>query len=232
MESRYNHRKRYSGRIRRDDTGEKTGLVGADDTWLISLSDLLSLLVVFLVLLLVLPKSAKTPKTDSDELPRMPSGLVAEQAKEEVERAVMTLGLGDNVDIRKNGSEFIVTLREKISFPSGDAEILDTSKPVLDAISDALGKSPRFIVEIDGHTDNIPIRNGRYPSNWELSTARAANVLRYFVEERGIDAGRFYLKGNADTKPAFPNDDPVMRAKNRRVEIRLKEVMREQISGQ
>ncbi|KJU82777.1 OmpA/MotB domain-containing protein, partial [Candidatus Magnetobacterium bavaricum] len=73
-------------------------------------------------------------------------------------------------------------------------------------------------------TDNIPIKTALYPSNWELSAARATSVLRYFIAKHAIEPDRLYVKGNADSRPLVPNNTPEQRAQNRRVEIRLKEI--------
>jgi chemotaxis protein MotB len=72
-------------------------------------------------------------------------------------------------------------------------------------------------VRIEGHTDNVPIHTETYPSNWELSTARAVNVLRYFIEERGFPPEKLFAEGFADTRPRAANDTAERRAKNRRV---------------
>lgn len=76
-------------------------------------------------------------------------------------------------------------------------------------------------MRIEGHTDNVPIRTPRYPSNWELSTARAVNVLRYFTEQENLHASRFSAVGYGDTQPVASNDTAEGRAKNRRVALIL-----------
>jgi len=74
-------------------------------------------------------------------------------------------------------------------------------------------------VRVEGHTDSRPINTYRYPSNWELSGARAGVVVRYFIEEHGIDEDRFLIAGYADTRPVAENTTPENMSKNRRVEI-------------
>jgi chemotaxis protein MotB len=74
-------------------------------------------------------------------------------------------------------------------------------------------------VAIEGHTDNQPISSARYPSNWELSNARATSVLRYMLDHDGLPASRLSSTGYADTKPVADNATPEGKAKNRRVEI-------------
>ena len=77
------------------------------------------------------------------------------------------------------------------------------------------------MISIEGHTDNLPIHSERYPSNWELSTSRAVNVLRYFIEKGGISQKRISAVGMGEFQPIAENDTPENRAKNRRVEIVL-----------
>ena len=74
---------------------------------------------------------------------------------------------------------------------------------------------------VEGHTDNVPINTARFPSNWELSTARAVSVVRYLSEVVGVEPDRFSAVGYGDTKPKGSNDTPKNRKKNRRVEIIL-----------
>ena len=76
-------------------------------------------------------------------------------------------------------------------------------------------------VRIEGHTDNVPIATRRFPSNWELSTARAVQVLKYFIAAGEIDPSRLSAVGYGEAKPVLPNNTPENRTKNRRVEIVL-----------
>ncbi|CDQ39291.1 flagellar motor protein MotS [Virgibacillus salexigens] len=120
-------------------------------------------------------------------------------------------------------------LQERILFASGEAEILDEGKPFLDKIGSLLLELPNHIY-VEGHTDNRPIANYRYPSNWELSGARASSVIRYLLQENNLDSNRFSSVGYADTQPIVPNDSADNWSKNRRVEIvilELEETIRE-----
>ena len=76
-----------------------------------------------------------------------------------------------------------------------------------------------YFIRIEGHTDNLPIHTKLFPSNWDLSTARAVNVLRYFIQSHRIDAQRLAAVGFGEFQPLAPNDTPANRAKNRRVEM-------------
>ncbi|WP_087971940.1 flagellar motor protein MotS [Oceanobacillus rekensis] len=111
----------------------------------------------------------------------------------------------------------VLVLQESILFDSGEAEILDEGKPFLDRIGILFQDIPNN-VKVEGHTDARPISNFRYPSNWELSGARASSVVRYLINENELDIARFSTVGYADTRPVVPNS-PESWSQNRRVEI-------------
>lgn len=115
-------------------------------------------------------------------------------------------------------SRIVIRIREKGSFPSGDANLNPGFIPILGKIHDVLLQTDGRIA-VAGHTDNVPINTPRYRSNWELSTSRATSVVHELLKPGDMPAERFVLEGYADTKPLVPNDTPANRAKNRRVEI-------------
>jgi len=206
----------------------------SDSNWLISLSDLLSLLLVFFIMFVVMTKghganektraaegqSHEPPAAELDRKEAVPG----ETIRDEIKAGMNNLDLGEDISVLAANREIIITIREKVTFRPAEADILDSFKPVLDNIAEVIHKYPYFHAEIIGHTDNVPINTFRYPSNWELSVARAAGVLKYFINNHNIDSSRLSIKGNADQKPVAPNDTPENRAQNRRVEIRLKRV--------
>lgn len=112
----------------------------------------------------------------------------------------------------------ILVLQERILFESGEAEIVKAGEPFLNKIGELLENIPNHI-KVEGHTDSRPISNYRYPSNWELSSARAGSVIRYLMNEYDLDEERFSVAGYGDTKPIVPNDSVMNWSKNRRVEI-------------
>lgn len=123
----------------------------------------------------------------------------------------------------------VVTLLDKVLFPSGKADIKAGGKETLAKVSAVLEDIPNEI-SIEGHTDNEPIRRTRYlyKSNWELSTARATNVL-HFMEEQGIPPERLSATGYGEYRPVAGNDTKEGRQRNRRVEIViLPEIVKEQ----
>ena len=117
-----------------------------------------------------------------------------------------------------------ITLRSGILFAPGRADLPPEAKEVLDEVYNTYLKGKSNRIMINGHTDNTPIRNAVYPSNWELSTGRAGAVARFFIESSGASAQQITTAGYADTQPAdlaADNNKPENRAKNRRVEIIL-----------
>ncbi len=115
----------------------------------------------------------------------------------------------------------VIELSSDLLFAPGSASLNARIYPILDRVA-SLIKSCKNKVIIEGYTDSTPVRTGPYSSNWELSTARAISVLKFFVNQEGIPANRFIAAGYGPTKPIFPNDTPEHRAKNRRVWILLK----------
>lgn len=112
----------------------------------------------------------------------------------------------------------VLVLQESILFDSGEAEIIESGKPFLEKVGSLLLEIPNN-VKVEGHTDSRPISNFRYPSNWELSGARASSVIRYLIYENDFSHDRFSAVGYADTRPLVPNTNAANWSKNRRVEI-------------
>lgn len=126
-------------------------------------------------------------------------------------------GLGDNIDVVMNDQSVSFRINSEILFNSGGADLGLEGLTVLRQLAAVLQKSTHPIV-IEGHTDSVPIRSYRYPSNWELSGARAGSVVRY-MEANGIGSQRLSAVGYADTRPLGDNATQQGRATNRRVEI-------------
>jgi chemotaxis protein MotB len=111
-------------------------------------------------------------------------------------------------------------LTDKVLFDSGQAELKPQSAPILSQVSHLLGLAGGHDVMVEGHTDNVPIHGSLYPTNWELSTARASRVVRYLVAH-GATTVRLGASGYAALHPIATNSTPSGRSRNRRVEIVL-----------
>jgi chemotaxis protein MotB len=107
-----------------------------------------------------------------------------------------------------------------VPFPSGRAELGNQAIPVLEKVAVLALSHPVLFLEISGHTDSVPIVTGIFPSNWELSAARASRVARYLIE-KGIHPSRIAVQGYANQRPKLPDSNLRNRRANRRVEVRL-----------
>ena len=219
------------------------------DAWLATFADTMTLLLTFFVLLYSFStvdaakfeqiasslQSVLTGQTGTSVLDfNMKSGevpLVGEPIetttssnnKEDIYKKVQDLikekKLQGTVSIKSDSRGVIIQLRENIIFQSGKAELIDKIKPVLKSINVLLATLPNDIV-IEGHTDNVPIRNYEYNNNWKLSSARALNVLEYFVYIEGQNnLERFSSVAYSEYQPTVPNNSDANRALNRRVNI-------------
>ena len=120
------------------------------------------------------------------------------------------------VDYSSKG--LVMRLSDRALFDVGVADISPQAIPLLKKVGDIIAGNS-FEVRIEGHTDDLPIKTVFFPSNWELSTARAVKVLRYFIETVGISSKRLSAVGYSKFQPLVPNDSYEHRARNRRVEI-------------
>ena len=161
--------------------------------------------------------------------PDQPSkGRVA--VREEMRRSIENLqaqieetGLEEFVSVKwsEEGIQFV--LKDALLFAPGSAYLKPDSYKLIDIIANTIRKS-NVLAVVEGHTDDQPIHTLLYPSNWELSAMRAAEVMRFMESEFRIPASRIEARGYGEFKPIAENDTPEGRAKNRRVEIRLENV--------
>ncbi len=125
-----------------------------------------------------------------------------------------------SVSIETEGRKVIVRIMEKASFESGFADVRPEFMPVLTKISGLIDNASGDVT-ISGHTDNVPISNERFRSNWELSTSRAVSVAHELLEVSPISEDKVTVTGHADTRPRAENDTAEGRAKNRRVDVMI-----------
>jgi chemotaxis protein MotB len=138
--------------------------------------------------------------------------------KQEIEDYASANGLQDAISaqIEENGLNLLIT--SGILFKSGEADLLPSAIGIIDGIFQKLLEYDNEI-RVEGHTDNTPIHTAKFPSNWELSTARSVNVIRHMIEERGFDPSRLSAVGYGEYHPIDTNETAEGRTKNRRVEI-------------
>lgn len=126
----------------------------------------------------------------------------------------------DELSMRWNQRRLIVTMGEKIMFQAGMAGLLSESEPALEKIAEFIAPQIGYRVLVAGHTDDTPIKTPQFPSNWELSTARAVNVAKFLITN-GIAPERISVEGYSSYRPLLANNSPRNKQANRRVEITL-----------
>ena len=162
------------------------------------------------------------------ELEQQKAQLQAASQETESQYDALVKNLTDEVkkgelQVRRYKNMLTVDVAEQLFFDSGSASLKDTGKEVLKKVGETLKGYNDKIIRIVGHTDNVPIAKSlrdKYPSNWELSVARAATVVR-FLQQVGVPAERLIASGRAEYAPVASNDTPEGRKKNRRIEITL-----------
>ena len=154
----------------------------------------------------LIPRDPLEVKETRDELVERLRRLLAEEIDDESLELV----------VRENG--VMLRVRERDAFPSGSAALQPRFLPVLDKLVSVLDELDGTIV-VSGHTDDVPIDTRAFPSNWVLSSARAASVVHHLAKADLADPSRIEIRAYADTRPIAPNDSRENRARNRRVEI-------------
>lgn len=144
-----------------------------------------------------------------------------------LDKLVSDKGYKAKIVVKADKEGLVISLAEAGFFQSGSAAVKVESLPILDKIAESL-KNMDNMLRIEGHSDNIPIASSKYPSNWELSTARASWIVNYFVEKYAIDPFRMSAAGYGEFHPIASNETPEGRALNRRVDII---VLRKKLTG-
>jgi chemotaxis protein MotB len=140
----------------------------------------------------------------------------------QVKKLVDEGGLSKDIYLEKVGEGVLLRFKDEFLFATGQADLRPNVKTILGQIG-AILKEHDKMIKIEGHTDNIPINTSRFPSNWELSTARAISVIKYYTEElpygQRLNPERLEASGYGEYHPIGTNDSEANRQKNRRVEI-------------
>ena len=237
-------KKNEQSKKRDDDTGS-SGI----PPWLTTYCDLMTLMLSFFVILVsfstfemgrivkfvgsfkgslkILPGGFKT---DPGDQVMEPGKEIIQSFREPGERltrlqsVVKKEGLSPEIEFTMTNKGFEIFIADYLLFSlqPGRADIVPEVEPFLDELAEIILQK-QYIVRIEGHTDDLPVKTEKFPSSWELSTARAVNVLRYFIDRGGISPLRLSAAGFGKYHSLFPNDTPEYRAKNRRVIIRLEQ---------
>lgn len=203
--------------------------------WLITYSDAVTLLMTFMVLLLAVStvdqakydqvvESIKKESVGGQQQYISPFETLEENLTEVVQKTKQQ----ENMTIIREPKGISVELSSTSFYKIGSAEIQPESYPALNGVIQSIKEFnyDNYEIEVEGHTDNVPINTKEFPSNWELSVHRATNILRY-LENNGLEQKGMKAAGYADTRPKVPNMDqdgnsiPENQAKNRRIIINI-----------
>ena len=201
-----------------------------EQPWLLTYGDMMTLLLTFFVLLFSM--STIDPVKLEMFSNSMGKALGKKKTKtyslseiyKQVVQVVEQENLKDVIEVETSPRGVAIKIPSEITFESGSAALDPRIYPILDKLEPLIRKSV-FPIAVEGHTDNVPITSNTYPSNWELSSARACEVVKYYIR-RGVDPKRLQAIGYAYTRPRAPgktieeaNSTEAKRAQNRRVEI-------------
>jgi chemotaxis protein MotB len=136
-------------------------------------------------------------------------------------KAALSQALGaQKVSIRREARGLVVSLlTDKVLFDLGDVRLKNEMRQILGDIAGVIKQYPDRQIVVEGHTDDLPMRTDKIPSNWELSALRSTSVVRYFIEEKGLDPSRLSAAGYGEFQPLVPNVSEANRRTNRRVDI-------------
>lgn len=220
---------------------QEESAAGGAPGWMVTYGDLMSLLLTFFVLLVsfssiqeskflqalgslkgalgVLPKYESTVFRQYILMPRLNrrERVRVTMLMKKLRQALEEKKLQKHVKLNVKENGILIRIDAPVLFDLGKANLKPEIYPILDKIVELTMGWPNEI-RIEGHTDNLPIHTKEFPSNWELSAARAISVLRYFVS-KGVPSSRLSAVGYGEFHPLVPNTSPENRAKNRRVEI-------------
>lgn len=221
------------------------------ERWLITYSDLITLLLIFFVVMYTLSKidankyyaiasslaktmgssqsimdnagaaivpGAAREKSNEQGMPESVEQRNMESIKRQIQDYIDKNGLSGKVTVAIEERGVVVSFQDVVLFPLGVADLNPSSTQIVDKIGAILHQTNNYI-RVEGHTDNLPIRTSKFPSNWELSLARAASVVHRLIEYSGIPAERLSATGYGEYRPRRPNDSDANRQQNRRVDI-------------
>ncbi|MFB5763598.1 flagellar motor protein MotB [Paenibacillus medicaginis] len=144
-----------------------------------------------------------------------------EKLKRRIDQYIKESGLTEQLSTKLNQSQLMITISDNALFASGQAVVKPEARKLATSIAALLDEFPDYDVIVSGHTDNVPISNSKYPSNWELSADRALNFMRILLLDKQLNPQKFSAIGYGEYRPTTTNSTNVGRAKNRRVEISI-----------
>lgn len=171
------------------------------------------------------PEDEPNEQTNSDIVEENQESL--DKLLAEIKTFLRENDLENTITANRTDQGVVLILQERVLFDTAEADIKSVGEPFLEKVSLLVSNIPNEI-RVEGHTDNRPISTPQYPSNWELSGARASSVIRYLTDNSNLDRDRFIAAGYGDTRPIVENNSPENWSKNRRVEIVILELNKQQ----
>jgi chemotaxis protein MotB len=215
------------------------------ERWLLTYADLITLLLAFFIMMYVFSKkdaykydevashlktifsggtglAGKGSVTATSPIDMPSRGASSGEIKRQLEGEFLDKNRdnsgAENISVLSDERGIVIRVLDKAFFDEGKAELKEGAKNALDKIVPII-KDVENHIRIEGHTDNVPINTSEFKSNWELSVRRATEVVRYFIEKRGLPPERISATGYAEYRPISQNNSPKNRALNRRIEI-------------
>jgi len=217
------------------------------ERWLLTYSDLITLLMIFFVVMYasssisttkyaalakslnsvlaggsnIIGSDGSTVSTDiipSEATPEMAESQKLTNLKEEVDGILSESGVGTSVQTNIEERGLVITFSDSVFFESGQAAIRPELRGTVDKLAISL-KAMANLIRVEGHTDNVPVKNSNFSSNWQLSAVRAANVVQYLIEVDGLSPTLLSAAGYGEYRTIASNDSDAGRSKNRRIDI-------------
>ncbi|MEK6590176.1 MAG: OmpA family protein [Nitrospinota bacterium] len=189
--------------------------------WAVTFGDMMTQILAFFILIIAisvpnLDKFKEAVEQIQSQFKKKVEPTKYEAVQEKIEKFIVDENLTRDVHLTSDTRGMVLYANGDLFFKSGESELNDEIKYFLDSVYEITKDIPYKIL-VEGHTDDVPIKTERFPSNWELSSGRASSIVKYFIE-KGVAPVRLSAVGYAEFKPRFPKT-PENRPKNRRVEI-------------
>lgn len=220
-----------------------------DETWLIPYADLLTLLLALFIVLFASStidmQKFNAIKESLNAAFRSGTGIMDTQSfsdnlidkktqttdtmvelrrlKQQMDEYIRENNMSGEIETQITDNYLTLTIRDHALFDSGSAVVKPASRKIIIAMGDILKQYPRYDVVVSGHTDNVPINTREFESNWDLSSKRALNCMKIILTDKELDPRRFSAIGYGEYRPIESNDTAEGRAKNRRVEVTVKQ---------
>lgn len=165
---------------------------------------------------------SRTDKTDTTSNPRTYELAKLDELKKEVDQYIEKNGLQNEIESTITSDGLVLRIQDRALFNMGEATLDSEARVVASSISKILQKAGNREIVVSGHTDNVPINTARFPSNWELSSARATTFMRSLLANNSLNPSQFTLASYGEFKPIATNNTEAGRSKNRRVEVLIK----------